>query len=128
MVSGQPTGTRKLIEIDHLPAADGDPSSLITALPSVDHRGVSTTPISAGSYVISCPWKSRLDGLLVEYMSPKRFEAQAAPALPAANIDAPQGATSNGQFEHHATVKSPEPVHSDEVGAPATEAHLLSET
>jgi hypothetical protein len=42
MVGGQPVDTGKLIEIDHLQAADGDPSSLITALLPIGHRRTST--------------------------------------------------------------------------------------
>jgi hypothetical protein len=60
VVGGQLVDTGKLIEIDHLQAADGDPSSLITALLPTGHRRPSTIAGSVGSYVASCPWKSRL--------------------------------------------------------------------
>jgi len=60
VVGGQLVDTGKLIEIDHLQAADGDPSSLITSLLPTGHRRSSTTAASVGSYVASCPWKSRL--------------------------------------------------------------------
>jgi hypothetical protein len=55
MVGGKPVDTRKLIEIDHLQAADGDPSSLITARLPIGHRRNSTIADPAGSYVGSCP-------------------------------------------------------------------------
>jgi len=54
VVGGQLVDTGKLIEIDHLQAADGDPSSLITSLLPTGHRRSSTTAASVGSYVASC--------------------------------------------------------------------------
>ena len=60
MLSGPWVDTEKPIEIDHLQAADGDPSSLITALLPAGHRRTSTLAGPVRSYVIACPWKSRL--------------------------------------------------------------------
>jgi hypothetical protein len=42
MVGDQPVETGKLIEIDHLQAAGGDPSSLVTALLPIGRRRTST--------------------------------------------------------------------------------------